>query len=210
MTRIKICGITSREDAFMAVDAGANALGFIFAKSPRRILPEKAREIILSLPPFVQTVGVFVNERPVDIKEIISYCGLDLVQLHGNESVDECMSFMPRTVKAFQVKDDSSLEQITPYVGKVRAFVLDTYSMQARGGTGETFDWRLAVVAKKAGVPVVLAGGLSPANVGEAVSFVEPFAVDLNSGVEDRPGRKSPLLVRQAVSAVRQADMCNL
>ena len=210
MTRIKICGITSMEDAFVAVDAGANALGFIFAKSPRQIIPKQAREIISSLPPFVQTVGVFVNERSSNIKKIMDLCGLDLIQLHGNESVDECMSLMPRAIKAFRIQDDSSLEQIRPYAGKVRAFVLDTYSKRAMGGTGKTFDWKLAVTAKQVGVPVILAGGLSPVNIGEAVSLVRPFAVDINSGVEDSPGRKNSLLVRQAVAAVRQADQNNL
>jgi phosphoribosylanthranilate isomerase len=202
MIRVKLCGITNHEDALMAVKAGAHALGFIFAESPRQINPEKARDIINALPPFVQTVGVFVNEDPNVINKVVQTCGLNLIQLHGDEPPNVCNALRPNAIKAFQLKDEADLETIGPYIGKVKALLLDTYSREKRGGTGKTFDWELAVRAGKFGVPVILSGGLSPANIKAAVSFVKPFAVDLNSGVEDRPGKKNPQLLNQALKIV--------
>jgi len=203
MIRVKLCGITNREDALMAVKAGVHALGFIFAESPRQISPEQARDIINALPPFIQTVGVFVNEGPNVINKIVQTCGLNLIQLHGDEPPDVCKALRPNAIKAFQLKDEASLETIKPYLGKVKALLLDTYSRKKRGGTGQTFDWKLAVRAGGFGVPIILSGGLSPANIKAAVSFVKPFAVDLNSGVEDRPGKKNPLLLNQALKIVK-------
>ncbi|MBW1708189.1 MAG: phosphoribosylanthranilate isomerase, partial [Deltaproteobacteria bacterium] len=119
--RVKVCGITSKEDALLAAKLGADALGFIFAPSPRLVNPEVVRSIIYDLPPLVQTIGVFVNENPDRIKEIIRFCGLDLVQLHGDESPEICEEFMPRSIKALRLKDESILEETRPYLGKVRA-----------------------------------------------------------------------------------------
>lgn len=200
--KIKICGITNQDDASAAVDLGVDALGFIFAKSPRRIDPEEARVIIASLPPFISTMGVFVNEDPSKVREIVEFCNLDLIQFHGEESPDICSEFMPRSIKAFHLKDESSLEQIEPYCGKVRALLFDTYSKEKRGGTGKTFDWGLALKGKAFGVPVILSGGLSPANIKEAVSAVRPYAVDVNSGVEISPGKKDPALMKQLMEAI--------
>ena len=187
--KIKICGITNYEDASAAVALGADALGFIFAKSPRQVDPETVRDIVCSLPPPLVSVGVFVNETVNKINDITAFCGLDMIQLHGDEIPDMCKTLMPRTIKAFQLKDESSIEQIRPYQGKVRAFLFDTYSKEMRGGTGKAFDWGLAVhLARQR--PVILAGGLNPDNITRAVETVKPYAVDVSSGVEREPGRK--------------------
>jgi len=201
---VKICGITDYEDASIAVGLGAGALGFIFADSPRQITPQKARDIIRAMPPFVKTVGVFVDEGPAAIKEIIHYCGLDLVQLHGDESPDLCCELMPYTIKALRIKDESSLRTSRIYQGKVRALLLDTYSKDKAGGTGKTFNWQLAIKIKKLGIPIILAGGLGPANIDGAVSTVRPYAVDVNSGVEERPGKKSHTLMKDLMEKVRR------
>ena len=201
---VKICGITNHEDAAMAVKLGAGALGFIFAHSPRQVRPQKARKIISALPPFVTTVGIFVDEDPVLINEVKNDCGLDLVQLHGDESPDLCHRLMPYTIKALRIKDKASLRTGQAYRGKVRALLLDTYSKDKAGGTGKTFDWQLAVDIKKLGIPVILAGGLGPSNIDDAIRTVRPYAVDVNSGVEVRPGRKSHLLMEDLMKKVRK------
>jgi phosphoribosylanthranilate isomerase len=190
MVQVKICGITRWVDAEAAVESGADALGFVFAKSPRRITPEKAREIIRRMPPFVTTVGVFVNELPSKIHEIMNFCGLDLVQLHGHETLTTCADLAPRVIKAFRVQGEETLNQIAPYKDHVRAILLDTYQKGINGGTGKTFDWRLARKAKKIGIPVVLSGGLGPENVLEALERVNPSVIDISSGIESRPGIK--------------------
>jgi len=201
--QVKICGITNIDDAIMAAELGAHALGFIFAQSPRNINPEKAREIICQLPPFVQTVGVFINEDAGKIREIVEYCALDLVQLHGDESVEVCSRLMPRVIKVIRIKDRTSLLPIQHYNGNVRAILLDTWSAEARGGTGRGFDWDLAVEAKQFGIPIVLSGGLKPANIKEAIARVKPVAVDVNSGVEARAGKKSLALLEQFFNEIR-------
>ncbi|OPX37580.1 MAG: N-(5'-phosphoribosyl)anthranilate isomerase [Desulfobacteraceae bacterium 4484_190.1] len=210
MVRIKICGITNYEDAVMAVKVGACALGFIFAESPRRIEPEKVREIISKLPPFVQTVGVFVDEELLKIREIIDFCGLDMVQLHGDEPPDFCRELMPRAIKAVRFKDESSLKLINTYYGMVRGVLFDTYSKEKRGGTGKSFDWDLALKGKEMGIPVILAGGLMSSNIEEAFSVVRPYALDVNSGVEDRPGKKDPVLMKSLARAVRRIEIGGL
>jgi phosphoribosylanthranilate isomerase len=201
---VKICGITDYEDASIAVELGAVALGFIFADSPRQITPQKARDIISAMPPFVNTVGVFVNEDPVVISKVIHYCGLDLVQLHGDESPDLCCELMPYTIKALRIKDESSLRTSQIYHRKVRALLLDTYSKDKAGGSGKTFDWQLAIKIKKLGIPIILAGGLGPSNIDSAISTVRPYAVDVNSGVEERPGKKSHTLMKDLMEKVRR------
>jgi len=210
VVRVKICGIKNYEDASIAVKLGADALGFIFAQSPRQVTPEEARDIICAIPPFVKTVGVFVNEDPATIKKTIQFCGLDLVQLHGDESPDLCLELMPYTIKAFQLKDESSLSAIDPYLGSIRALLFDTYSEEKRGGTGQTFDWELAVRCKELGVPIIIAGGLTPSNIERAISTVRPFAVDVSSGVEERPAKKSPLLMRRLMENIKKIDMGEL
>ena len=204
--KVKICGITNYEDAAIAVDLGATALGFIFADSPRQITPQKARDIIHAIPPFVKTVGVFVNESPAAIKEVVHYCGLDLVQLHGDESPDLCHALMPSTIKALRIKDASSIQSSLAYPGKVRALLLDTYAKDKAGGTGSTFDWRLAIKIKELGIPIILAGGLGPSNIDGAIRTVKPYAVDVNSGVEECPGKKSPMLMKDLMKRVRRIN----
>ena len=201
---VKICGITDYEDASVAVELGANALGFIFADSPRRITRQKARDNISVMPPFVKTVGVFVNEGPDVIRTVKHYCGLDLVQLHGDESPDLCWELMPYTIKALRIKDESSLRTCRKYRGKIRALLLDTYAKNQAGGTGKTFDWQLAIKIKQLGIPIILAGGLGPSNIDDAISTVRPNAVDVNSGVEERPGKKSPALIKELMEKVRR------
>lgn len=206
MARVKVCGITSLEDAQMAIRSGADAIGLIFAPSPRRIRPEEAREIINNVPPFVKTVGVFVDERPYVVRQIIEFCGIDLVQFHGEESPEACGEFMPCTVKAFRVRDGSVLSLMRQYQGRIRAMLLDAFSPERAGGTGQLFDWTIAVTAKGLGIPVILSGGLNPSNIGDAIKKVKPFAVDVNSGIEERPGKKDPVLMEKFMKRIRDVD----
>lgn len=202
MVRIKICGITNLEDALLATGLGANALGFIFyAKSPRSVEPEAAREIIRQLPPFVLSVGVFVDEEAGVVQELAARVGLDWVQLHGQESPEYCRSLGRRVLKGFRIKDEDSLEELQTYRGAVQAFLLDTYKKGQTGGTGETFDWELARKAQDYG-PIVLAGGLTADNVAQAVAAAQPQAVDVASGVEAAPGKKDPEKLRAFFRAV--------
>jgi len=204
MIKIKICGITNLEDALAAADAGADALGFNFyKKSPRCIEPDKAAEIIEQLPPFIVPVGVFVNEREDRIREIQARTLIQVVQLHGDESPDFCQRFGGRVIKAFQVKDKESIKHLAHY--HVGALLLDSYRDGVRGGTGVTFDWHLAVVAKTFG-KVILAGGLTPENVAEAVKLVQPYGVDVAGGVERDKGVKDHAMVRKFIVEVRRAS----
>lgn len=207
MTKVKICGLMNMEDALLATDSGADALGFIFAPSPRRIGPQKAADIIRALPPLVKTVGVFVDEKTERIKEIQAACGLDLLQLHGDESPEQCRELMPHSIKAFRLKEEPDLKSIEKYRGTVRAILLDTFQQGKSGGTGRTFDWSLAVKAGKTGIPVILAGGLGPENIQEAITTVKPYAVDVNSGIEERPGKKSPELMRVLFEKIRSVKI---
>ncbi len=200
--KVKICGITNLEDASIAVELGANAIGFIFAPSPRQIAPQKVRKIIRAIPPFVKTVGIFVNEAPATIREVMQHCGLDLVQLHGDESPAFCDELMPYTIKSLRIMDESCLQTSRAYHGKVRALLLDTYSKEKVGGTGKTFDWNLAIKIKKMGIPIILSGGLGPSNIDLAIHTVRPYAVDVNSGIEEYPGKKNHILMK-AVMAER-------
>lgn len=197
MVRVKICGITSLEDALMAVEAGADALGFVFHdESPRHVTPDEAAGIIAALPPFIQTVGLFVN-RPIEyVNETAARCRIDLVQFHGDEPPEFCDAVQRRVIKAFRVQDITSLDPIRNY--RVAAHLLDAYSPKAYGGTGLTFNWDIATVAKEFG-PVILAGGLTPDNVREAVATVQPYAVDVSGGVESAPGRKDAEKVREFI-----------
>ena len=200
MLKVKVCGITNLKDALLSVKYGADALGFVFAQSPRKISPEVARDIILELPPFIFKVGVFVNSPLDEVKEIKSFCGLDLVQLHGDEEPDYCSSLAPWVIKAFQVKDESILSILPQY--RVKAYLLDTYSESRRGGTGKVFNWEIAHRAKDLGW-VILAGGLTPDNVSEAILKADPYAVDVSSGVESQPGRKDPLKLSSFLHRVK-------
>ncbi len=206
MVRIKICGITNLEDALLAAELGANALGFIFyAKSPRSVAPEAAREIIQQLPPFVVSVGVFVDAEAAAVQDLAARVGLDWVQLHGAETPEYCRSLGRRVLKGVRIKDEASLQDLQAYRGAVQAFLLDTYKKGQTGGTGETFDWHLAKAAQPYG-PIVLAGGLTPANVARAIKMAQPQAVDVASGVEAAPGRKDPEKLRAFFKAVASSQ----
>jgi phosphoribosylanthranilate isomerase len=183
---VKICGITRLEDAMAALRMGADALGFVFAESPRRMAPDRAREIVRAIPPLIQTVGLFVNEHREEMEEIKRYVGLDVLQLHGDESPEEVAQLRGRVIKALRVRADGvPNEDDFPDV----TLLLDAHAPSARGGTGRSFDWTLATeVALRR--PVILAGGLTPENVTEAIRVVGPYAVDVSSGVELAPGRK--------------------
>jgi phosphoribosylanthranilate isomerase len=201
MSKVKICGITNLVDAQAAVIAGADALGFVFyEQSPRNISPQKAAAIIAQLPPFVQTVGLFVDDEAERVNWTANFCGLDLIQLHGTESPDYCLDVNRRIIKAFRVKDAASLAGIGRYA--VAAYLLDAWSPDAPGGTGLTFDWSLARDAAGSR-PIILAGGLTPDNVRAAVQTVQPYAVDVSSGVEAAPGRKEHQKLQAFVAAAK-------
>jgi len=206
MLRIKICGITDTEDAFAAIACGADALGFIFySKSPRSVKPDTARSIISSLPPLVTTVGVFVDEDKTTLENIVSYTGLDIVQLHGSES-PEYLNSSRKTIKAIRVKDLADLEVLNKY-SAAAAFLLDTYSPESIGGTGHVFNWEIAVEAKKLG-RIILAGGLTADNIEEAVKLVQPYAVDVASGVEGSiKGKKDHKKLRLFIERARKASL---
>jgi phosphoribosylanthranilate isomerase len=203
MTRVKICGITNLEDALFAAEAGADALGFVFyAKSPRCIVPDRAREIILRLPPFVAKVGVFVNEELDQVEKIMACCHLDYAQLHGDETPEQVAALAPRAIKAVRVRSMADVERLRDY--RAAAYLLDAYHPTKPGGTGETWDWELATAAKQYG-PIILAGGLTPDNVVGAIKRVHPYAVDVSSGVEAAPGIKDHQKVRRFIIAAKGA-----
>jgi phosphoribosylanthranilate isomerase len=201
--RVKICGITCLEDALMAVEAGADALGVMFyPPSPRSVRPDVVRRIVEQLPPFVARVGVFVNADETHIRLTIREAGIDTIQLHGKEPVELCQSLAPLPVmKAFRMEGPGSLNALTPYTGC--AWLLDSYVAGVFGGTGQTFNWDLACEAVRRGGKVVLAGGLTPDNVARAVAAVSPYGVDVSSGVETSPGKKDPDKVRAFVQAAK-------
>lgn len=189
MVKVKICGITNIDDANAAVDFGADALGFIFVESsPRYILPEKARSIIKVLPSFVTVIGVFADEASGKLEEMVVEAGIDIIQLHGNEPPEMCRRSR-RVIKAIKVKSLESLEPLERYKDIVCAFLLDTYTPNVLGGTGQIFNWDIAIEAKQFG-RIILAGGLTPDNVSDAVKRVKPYAVDVSSGVEAKKGKK--------------------
>lgn len=202
MVRVKICGITNLEDALVAVASDADALGFVFYdRSPRNIAPEAAAAIIADLPPFVSRVGVFVDSPPDVVRQVMDFCRLDFAQLHGDESPEFCHALSPRAIKSFRVGGCQSLDRIADY--QVAAFLLDAYCPDAVGGTGKTFDWEVAsrVAATRR---TILAGGLTPANVREAIAIVRPYGVDVSTGVESGPGKKDAGLVKNFVRAAKE------
>lgn len=202
--QVKICGITSVADAQTAAAAGADMIGLMFYEgSPRHITLPQAVEISRALSPFVQRVGVFVNPEPAQVMEAIAACGLNLLQFHGDEPSEFCTQFGLMSVKALRVRDAASIAALEQY--QTEAFLLDAYSKTSLGGTGERFNWDLAVEAQKFGKPIFLAGGLTPENVADAVRQVRPFAVDVSSGVESSPGKKDAAKVKAFIEAVRGA-----
>jgi len=203
MTMVKVCGITNPEDASVAAEAGADAIGLLFAESPRRVSVERACEISAALPGNVLKVGVFVDEEPEEILRIAREAGLDVAQLHGDETpevVAEIRAGGLKVMKALRVRDAEALMEIEGYEADL--FLLDAYSEKARGGTGERFDWGLAKSLVERG-NIVVSGGLGPENVREAIEFFEPYGVDASSSLEDAPGKKNHERVRRFVSAAK-------
>ncbi|MFO1475222.1 MAG: phosphoribosylanthranilate isomerase [Verrucomicrobiota bacterium] len=200
--KVKICGLTSVDDALAAAAAGADMIGLMFhPASPRFVQPQTATSIAAALPPYVAKVGVFVNAPEKFVRERIADCGLNLLQFHGDETPEYCLRFGIMTVKAFRIRNAASLEALDHY--PTDAWLLDAYTPGKEGGTGETFDWELAKQANQKGRPIFLAGGLTPANVARAVAQVQPFAVDVSSGVESSPGKKNPELVAAFIRAAK-------
>ncbi len=205
MVKIKICGITNIEDAKVAVAAGADALGFVmYRKSSRCVEPAVVRAIVAGLPPFVLPIGVFVNEEPNRVRALMDGCGLALAQLHGDETPSYCQDLGRPVMKALRLKDRGTFLALAEFQGRanVRGFLIDAFSNQAYGGTGQTVDWTLAQEAAQS-TPIILAGGLTPANVAEAITLVHPYGVDVSSGVELSPGKKDHDKVKAFIATAR-------
>jgi phosphoribosylanthranilate isomerase len=199
--RIKICGLTSLEDALLAVEAGADALGFIFAPSPRQVTPQQAAAIARELPPFVTTVGLVVDQDPRPIWDV---CPLDAIQFHGSEPPEVVAAAGVRALKAFRIRTEADLAALDRYP-TAAAFLLDAYVPGVPGGTGQRFPWELAVAAKRFGRPMIVAGGLTPENVAQCIAQTRPYGVDVSSGVESAPGKKDTQKVRDFIAAARDA-----
>ncbi len=203
MVKVKVCGITNPPDARVAAGAGAEAIGLVFAESPRRVSVEQAQEIAAALPRGVLKVGVFVDAEPEEVLRIAGEVGLDLAQLHGDEApetVAEIRAGGLGTIKALRVRNAEALAAVERYEADL--FLLDAWSAKARGGTGERFDWELAKTLKGRD-NILVSGGLTPENVREAIEFFEPYGVDASSSLEERPGKKNDERVRRFVSAAK-------
>lgn len=206
MTRVKICGLTTPEDALCAAEAGAHALGFVFAESPRRIAPEAAGEILAEVGPFAVGVGVFVDATPAEVLTALSTCSGSVAQLHGSEGPDFIEEVAPfAAVKAFRVRGPITELCLLPFQ-HAQAILLDAYVPGRSGGTGQSFDHHPVVDLVARGWRIILAGGLTPDTVYDAIRTVRPYAVDVSSGVEASPGRKDHHKIRDFLAAVRAAD----
>ncbi len=204
-TRIKICGITRPEDARMAVELGADAIGLVFyAPSPRSIGPEQARAIIAAISPFVTIVGLFVDPAPEQVESVLRRCSLGLLQFHGDEAPDFCRGFGLPYIKAARVGTDADLVQYLSRYHAAQGWLLDAYHDQLYGGTGESFDWKL--IPRDLARPVILSGGLTPDNVGAAVRQVGPWAVDVSSGVESAKGVKDAAKIAAFIAGVKNEN----
>ncbi|WP_457568714.1 phosphoribosylanthranilate isomerase [Desulfurobacterium sp.] len=206
MVKVKICGITNLEDAMAAIDAGADALGFILFKNSKRcISPLEVRHITRELPPFVTKVGVFVNEDRATVLEILSYANLDYAQLHGNETPAYCEYIgSNRVIKVFRLQDEKEVNRVREYEKVASAVLLDTFDKNSFGGTGKTFNWNIALKVKEiVNLPLILSGGLNPENVSTAIESVKPYAVDTCSGVEVHPGKKDSRKVKDFIKIAK-------
>ncbi|MBA6412039.1 phosphoribosylanthranilate isomerase [Parahaliea sp. F7430] len=204
-TRIKICGITNPLDAISAVDAGADALGLVFyAPSPRAVSLEQAQEIVATVPPFVQIVALFVNERAEQVQHILDKLPLHTLQFHGDEDAQYCEQFKRPYLKAIRVRSGMDLRAACEPYRKANGILLDSWQEGVPGGTGQVFDWSQA--RQEFSRPVVLAGGLNADNVAQGMALLRPAAVDISGGVEQSPGRKDANKMEQFIAAVRAAD----
>lgn len=203
MIRVKICGITRLEDALVAAGSGADAIGFVFAKSPRKITVEKARSIAEAVGPWVATVGVFVNEKPSEILKIAARCKLSAVQLHGDETPSQVKALKTasfKVIKAFRVDEKFNFDRMNDYPAD--AFLLDTYVGGQYGGTGKVFNWGL-LKKKRIMKPWIVSGGLRPDNVAQLLKICEPYGVDVSGGVEKSAGIKDKFLIRKFLENVK-------
>lgn len=200
--RVKICGITSFEDADMALQAGADALGFVFyPKSPRHVSIEQAANIIEKLPAFVTTTALFVNPEKAFVEAAIEQAQFDLLQFHGDESAAFCEQFSRPYMKAIRMQETTDLMALSQEYSKAKALLLDAYVKGVPGGTGESFNWNWIAPARREGVEqaIILAGGLTEQNVAQAIETVQPWAVDVSGGVEAKPGKKSPERIKRFI-----------
>ncbi|MCD5976322.1 phosphoribosylanthranilate isomerase [Pseudomonas quasicaspiana] len=199
--RSKICGITRIEDALAAVEAGADAIGFVFyAKSPRAVSVQQARAIIAALPPFISTVGLFVNASRCELNETLDAVPLDMLQFHGDETPEQCDGYHRPFIKALRVQAGDDIAASCRLYSRASGILLDTFVVGVPGGTGETFDW--ALIPNSLEKPIILAGGLTSANVAQAITQVRPYAVDVSGGVEKSKGIKDHDKIRAFMSAV--------
>ena len=202
--KLKICGITNKKDAEDAVNLGVDALGFIFyEQSPRNVSIETVHQIVSSIPPFVTTVGVFVNKSTQEVNDIVNNCKLDIAQLHGKETPQECMAINSRVIKTVHVNSIEDIKYIGKYNGTVSGVLLDTKVKGSYGGTGQSFDWGVALAAKDYEIPIILSGGVSIQNISQAVELVSPDAIDICSSVEKSPGLKDYEKMREIISYTR-------
>jgi phosphoribosylanthranilate isomerase len=199
--RSKICGITRIEDALAAVEAGADAIGFVFyPKSPRAVSVQQARAIIAALPPFISTVGLFVNASRCELNETLDAVPLDMLQFHGDETPEQCDGYHRPFIKALRVQAGDDIAASCRMYSRASGILLDTFVAGVPGGTGETFDW--ALIPSNLEKPIILAGGLTSANVAQAIAQVRPYAVDVSGGVEKSKGIKDHDKIRAFMSAV--------
>ena len=201
--KVKVCGLTNLADAQVAVNCGADLIGFIFAASPRQVISDQVQEIRANLEGQFSTVGVFANQELKEVNKITQECKLDYLQLHGSESPAYCKQLEQPIIKAFSIKDEASLEELEQY--DVDKYLLDTYHPDKLGGTGETFNWELAKEAKEYG-SIFLAGGLDESNVKQAIKQVNPAGVDVSSGVEFRAGKKNHKQVKLFIEAAKSSN----
>jgi len=198
MVKVKVCGITNLDDALAAIECGADALGFVFAPSPRQVTTSVVKDIVAKLPPFVCKVGVFVDSELAEVQDTMSFCNLDLAQLHGGEDPDYCAALFPKAIKVFTINSLPANRELTQY--RVAAFMLDKDKRAAASDAEQEQLWQLAREIGGCG-PVILAGGLTPENVGRAVGIARPYAVDVSSGVEAEPGKKDHEKLRAFLTA---------
>jgi len=196
-TRLKICGITNEKDAIMVSNLGTDAIGFVFAESKRKITPERAKQIIKMLPPFITTVGIFMDAGLTDVNEITEYTSLDAVQLHGNENPEYCDKMNRKVIKGILVTENDTKESLTK---KMNAYSASAFILDPGRGSGKTFNWD---IARKIEQPLIIAGGLTPENVKQVIRDLNPYGVDVSSGVEKKYGEKDEEKVKKFIEEVR-------
>lgn len=210
-TRVKICGITRVEDARAAIDSGADALGLVFcSKSPRYVELSVAANIARTIGPFVTIVGLFVNAGEAQVREAVKTVGLDMLQFHGDEDEVYCAQFEKPYIKAIRMSPELDVKEVMTKYPSARGFLFDAWNKDKYGGTGETFEWdRLSILKESVDtdIPFILAGGLTPENVDQAVAAVKPYAIDVSGGVELSPGIKSPELIQQFIDRSNSGEM---